>query len=358
MEISLKPSAREKSVQILKMLTKYCDESLNELALTFFEFNDAVIQRMQPMLSRLQVLKLDCCTFADATATSTTTMLSFCSELHTLSIAVIHDFDFDATIAFPKLRSICLKGVTVSMRSMESFLCSHPLLREIIFESCIQSEIIESIANFNPELEKFELKDARWTENFSRNAEHLKRLTSLKSLELDCEGKSMTSLLRKLAAARIPLECLRLDCFNVDQGFFNSIVEWKQLRILELHTFLDWKLSDVLTIVSNLTELIELDLRVSAIWMTDLVEIVRCAAKLQKLVYWIKRDAIMCDTLVDVGSFMHLRDVVAKRTEKRRLVLLLDGSDFIHKIFKVNVPEELQRANAALLEIYLKPFIM
>lgn len=57
-DISLTSMHRNNSARVLRVLTKYCVESLIELELRSFVFNASAIRGMQPMLSRLHVLKL------------------------------------------------------------------------------------------------------------------------------------------------------------------------------------------------------------------------------------------------------------------------------------------------------------
>lgn len=339
-DISLTSMHRNNSARVLRVLTKYCVESLIELELRSFVFNASAIRGMQPMLSRLHVLKLHHCTFASTAVASK--MFSFCSELHTLSI--IRSSGFDATMTFPKLKSICvhdnLSVFVVPIEPIKHFLCLNQQLKEIDIDLCnLSSEVMHSIVKYTPQIEKLALRS--YTQDFIEYTKYLKELTALKSLHINFGGESQNTLFTELVAAHIPLECLRLNSFQSDREFVNGITKLKQLKKLELTCSVEMNVSDILKIVSRLTELTELEVAIPSILVADLVEIVRRAPKLKKLVF---HHTANCKPLFGVYWFMEIKDVLRKRAEKCRLDLAMEN-------VKVDVPGVLIRANVDILGV-------
>lgn len=285
--ININSALSHQSQQIMEMVIKYCGEPLEELALTDIDFSADIVREMQPLLSRLRILKLVNCTWPSEAVESE--MFSFCSELHTLALV----FEDNSTVLetptiFPKLVSLSIRGASSSNESIEQLLAANQQVKEMELTGCygVTSEIIQSIAERTPQIEKIALAWPEYEPDFIQNVEQLKRLTSLKSLQIDCGEQSFSSALKELAAAHIPLECLKLSYFSSDEEFINELVEFKQLNVLDLYYVEGLVTEDILYIVSNLSELTELtigEIRRNPMDGNDLVEIVRCAPKLQKL---------------------------------------------------------------------------
>lgn len=249
--------------------------------------------------------------------------------------------------AFPNLTSLIIhKTTVVSNKLMERFLDANPHLKELDITHChyITNEIIRSIAERCSRIEKFVLNNYRFGD-FARYAEHFKRLKALKSLEAHCGGKSFSLVMEELAAAHTPLECLRLFEFHSDRKLAIGISQCTRLKQLELSNQSNMALSDVLLIVSNLTELAELHLRTSSLFITNLMEIVRCAPKLQTLryFYWYYNRAPSFDE-AELFTVQKIRTAVVKRKQKCRLDLKLRG-------MRLNVPKKKLEKNADILRI-------
>lgn len=339
-DVSLRSMYRNNSARVLRVMTKCCGESLNELELKSFDFNADVIRDMQPMLSRLQVIKLSYCTFASTAVASR--MFSFCSELQTLSI--MRTSRFDASRAFPKLKSICLhndlRNLVTPIEPIKQFLRLNQQLREIDINLCdLSSEVMHSIAKYTPQIEKIALRS--YSRDFIEYKKYLKQLTALTSLQINFGGELQSSVLTELAAVHIPLECLRLNFFQSDRELVEGITKLKQLKILELTHCVEMESSHILTIVSELCELTELVVAIPSLLVDDLVGIVRRAPKLNKLVF---HNASYCEPIFGVYWFMEIKDLLRKRTEKCRL-------DLSMSCVKVDVPEVLLKANADIFKI-------
>lgn len=171
---------------------------------------------------------------------------------------------------------------------------------------------------------------------------YYKQLTALKSLYVDCGGERFSSVMEALAAAHIPSESLGLELFHMESKLITGISQCTQSNVLELSDKLEesiMALSDVLVIVSNLTELSEVRLELKTILITDLVGILRCAPKLQTFHY-----SSRVPSSVETELFMDIRDVLVERKEKRRLDLFLTNA-------QLNVAKELLKKNADILKI-------
>lgn len=113
----------QQSPHVAELITKYCGGSLNELKLSLFVLSVDVVQKMQPLLSRLRVLEMFMCTFEPTLLASQ--MFSSCFELHTLSLSRSEMFCADVT--FPKLKSLNLYfNLSETNKDIERFLVSNP----------------------------------------------------------------------------------------------------------------------------------------------------------------------------------------------------------------------------------------
>lgn len=55
---------------VMELIIEYCEESLKELSLTEIDFTADIVLEMRPLLSRLQVLKLNDCTWPSESVAS------------------------------------------------------------------------------------------------------------------------------------------------------------------------------------------------------------------------------------------------------------------------------------------------
>lgn len=322
------------SHQITKLVAKYSGESLNCLYFNRIHFTRDAINELRPVLSRLERLKLDFCSWNSRFVASE--MFSFCSELHTLSLAGA--VSLDTPVALPELKSLVFDYYRHdSDEDLIRFLSVNPQLKAISIEChVIYGEILPIIAKCTPQVEKLKFTPVSgFMRDFVGNAEHLKRLTALKSLEIKCSSFSLGLVLGE------SLESLDLERFRADREFVTELSKWKQLtRLGQVYcSYQDMKLSDILMIVRNLSELTELKLIYVRDSIADLVEIVRWAPKLQKLTY-----GSLTGSSIDLDLFMKVRSVVANREQScpRSLVWHLYN-------VKLDVPEESLNANKDIL---------
>lgn len=274
---------RVHSQKIMEKLIQYCATTLKELQLCYIDFTAEIIPKLRPLLSQLQKLELQECRWETKTIASE--MLSFCPEMHTLSISCIVSWpvDFVTCRTFSKLESFTARCSNVNNESIENFLQLVPRLKEIkiLYCSKITTEIIPTIVKYARQIEKIQLIGNYEDDNFIANGKCLRHLSALKSLEMNCHRKSFSPIINELVDARIPLESLNLIRFSLNRDFISAIAKLENIRKLKLSTTENMKLSDITEIIGNMNELTHLDLTTNSL-ATDLpVKIIKFAPKLQ-----------------------------------------------------------------------------
>lgn len=330
--------------EILELIIRNNGPPLKSLNLSGVDFEGNICRKLQPLLSQLQVLRLSGCTFE--TKSVGTEIISFCSKLRKLIAtgpsASVFGFILEGR-AIPTLESIRIEYI--GNRSIADFLELNPQLKKISLLSCprVTDDMIPSIVQYNPRIEKFELHSSLLTRDFIENTKRLARLPALKCLKINCGGKSFAPAIEELVAAHIPLERLILGQCILDTQFADAIVELKQLKILKIALCdRNMKKADVLKIARNLSELHHLDTWDPCHGMTssDLLEIIQCAPKLQSLDFHFTEESKL-----DIESYMKIMNVVAARNEKCPLQIRCPRSSF------VDVPKDLQKANRGKLRL-------
>lgn len=263
----------------IEKIVQHCSATLARLNFMWMDFPTDMIPKMQVLLTRVQTLELVDCRWESPMYASE--MLSFCSELQTLSISCYRSWPFTAqSVAFLKLKSLELSG-HVETKSIRIFLGGCPQLNEIKIQPHLEisSEIFSSIVEYSPQIEKINLLhfEVDHRAEFIENARMLKHLTALKYLALDCQETLFSPVIKDIVEADVPLEYLQLKDFIPDRQLIGGIVELKKLKGLSLVGDLDK--SDILEIVRNLNELNQISLWANLL-PADLVEIIRCAPKL------------------------------------------------------------------------------
>lgn len=341
-----KPIAN-RSQTLMELVIERCGETLNGLSLECFHFSASIVPKLRPLLSRLQEISLSSCFWESAAVASD--MFSSCPEMHTISIdnLDIHlDFPFRGNM--PKLESLILTDCpTIHEETMRIFFEVNQQLVKVKIGSCttISDQLIRSIAQCCLKIEMMEFDtDSRPTNDFIKNASHLKRSTALKTLSLYCSQESISPVIAELVAAHIQLESLKLHEFESDQELVDGISKMKTLEKLELHPANDIESNEILAIVSNLNELNHLNVTGCSLLPEDLVQIVRCAQKLRFLKYF--RTKLRYDRQFGETEFREILRLVAGRGAP--LVLNL-------RSWYADVPNQLRVANANSLQI-LAPY--
>lgn len=354
----LRIDCAELSQRSIRWINRYCGETLNELFVRQFDFSPDLILETRTLLSRLKTLQLTKVSF-DADSK----LFSFCTNLEKLIIADeirspsnVHWYShFRSTI--PTLQSLSiLSHNNINDESLSNFLKVNPQLRELNITSCgnISSKIIQSIVKYTPHIEKFQLSmniieiDHDAGSEFVEDAMHLKHLTALKSLNISCRcDESFSRVIAELAAARIPLKDLRLSSFVWNTELVTGIAEMKQLQRLSLNEK-GATISNIHTIMRNLSELTHLELPLNAVIVAELVKIIRRLPKLNQLEFhstWGQRIKI------DEDHYMRMLNAIRKREHKFPLkIIAYDGLNQI----TVDVPKKVLKANEESLKLCIR----
>lgn len=328
--------------------THHDDTQLRKLVIRGLKFTAEIISVLQPLLSRTHDLTLHECWSEQDSALSE--LFSVCSKLLVLGISNSQNngLKIPKGIAMPRLMWFNIKGAVSSQyESIENFLQMIPQLIAIEMESCgdLRSPIIRSIARYNPQIKRLSFTSETDGDDFSEILEHLKQLRALKFLGIFCRFNRISPVIRELAQASIPMECLHLISFRCDESLVRGIVDLKNLKELTLIPAAAMKMRDVLEIVANLSELIRLHLRISNndsdFNGNDLLAIIRCLPKLGHFYF----DGAFRDVWnFDANLYQNILDVVSSRADKCRLTLEFGKCT-------ASVPNDVLLANEDLLEI-------
>lgn len=214
---------------------------------------------MQSMLSHLHSLHLFNCSWA--TDTIAADFYSCCTEVQSLEFTGIDSCYMQVTM--PKLKSFIMTECFINHQSVISLFKANPQLREIKIEECprITGKILRRIVKYIPRIEKIHCNNISSVVNWAEDGKCLKQLSALKLLEIDCESESITPVINGIAETRVPLECLILHDFTLDNRLFAGIAELRQLNLLHIFSD-DIVQQQVVGIIQNLSELTELTLRV------------------------------------------------------------------------------------------------
>lgn len=347
--ISLDDAVHNHSQKVMESIIQYCGETLDELSLRNVRFTDDLIQKMQPLLAQLQELNVKLCSWQSIETLSA--MLTNCPELQTLLLDTPQNFDdenldFPVRCTIPSLKSIRLEQCDAfKKKSLMKFFKFNPQLKEITFIGLekITSRIIPSIVQYVPHIEKMTYMHNIFSTDFFENVKHLKHLTSLKSLEIDFDLKSIASFVNELAETDIPLKRLSLWNFRADNELVHALSKFKKVKFLSLIGPCDFMAYELEEILMNMPELIELSTGIKR--TTDLVKIIRFKPKLRE--FRMCPDRYYMFTL-DIDLYMMILDAVLKRKEMCPLVLIIH-SDGQYNCVKVS--EKVLKSNQNLLKI-------
>lgn len=336
--------------KIMENIVRYFGATLTELKLVDIEFTDDVVPKLQPLLSQLQKFTLGECRWESNASASE--MLSWCSEMQALELIRNKTWPFTTVNTFSKLKSFTIIGYSqLQNTSIEIFLDENPQLRNITISSCdrISYQIIQSIGKYVPQIETldlyihYRLANGLFADSsdFIVNAEYLNRLSALKSLEINCQFESFSSVMSELVRAGISLESLRLLSLTVDRELIDGIIEMKKLKVIKMTSCRNLESSDVIKIVKNLSEITNLYMEVNLL-PTDVMEIIEYAPKMRRC--FLNTYERGSTHKIDENMYMKILDVVNERNEKCPLEL-------VWKSARVDVSMKLMKANQAILKV-------
>lgn len=325
--------------QLYKLIIQRCGRTLNYLRLDGdITLNKGLISTFQPLLRRLRKLTLRDCPEFDSS-----TLVSLCAELQSLSFdCCLWDVLVGFTSTFPKLNSLSISDCYyLKNESMGKFLEANPQLKEVELKSSADTRIMQIVAQHSSQIEKL-IFQSYIGSGFVDSAMHLKRLTTLKWLEIRGGFECISPVINELAVAQVPLECLILLQPIPEKELFNAISKLKQMKKLGLGLFNCGKnivnVSDIVKMVGCLSELCDLHLICNdEMTAADLLEIIRCAPKMQFLEF-------LGIQKIYVNVYMQILELVRKRE-------IMCSLEICCLPDCVSVPAELLKANRNLLEI-------
>lgn len=315
------------SSQIIILISRYCSNgNLKELSLENFNHasSNFSAQNLRSLLKHLQSLAL---------------RHGKCTKAFLKRLAQ----------HWPKLEAIAFYNVSFSSQivnvDVEKVLAKNPQLKKIEIFYCrnVTDRIFHSIATHTQQIEslKFKSFELRST-TFEENSKYLGKLSKLKSLEIDCYGKSICSAIDEMAARNVAIEHLKLRSFNLrDQAdrFTDGISKLKTITSLGLSHSWGLKATHLMEIVKNL-DLTEIELT-SMLNLTaeNLLELVKIGQKVQKIKF-----GSFPKQKIYVGSelFLKIVKIVEKRPEKGHLKLSLLNwyADVVIPVYLVSAHSE------------------
>lgn len=340
--------SRNCSHNMLELIHQYCGESLVELSLERVDLTADHIPKMRPLLSRITTLKLlECSWESEAVGVE---MSSFCSQIEDLSIKNFcrtgdTDMSFFSGVAFPRLFTAEFCGLNFTTESIRNMLAANPQLKELKINYCSQvtSEDFPAIVRHVPQIEKISLLHIFPVFDLDTNTNCLKHLASLKSLQMNVHGISISPTITEMAAAHVPLEYLELSDFRSNREFFRGISEFKKLHTLKLRSG-DLHFSRAMFhAIRQLTELTHLELEVTPMCENNLLEVIRCAPKLRKLRLELARDQ---RKVLNENEYKAIMDLLTRRGEKFHLEIEISAKRHV-----LDLPIELLTANEDKLTI-------
>lgn len=297
------------SSEIIIQITRYCSNgNLKELSLENFNHASSsfTAQDLRPLLKHSEILEL---------------RHGQCTKAFLKRLAQ----------HWPKLEALSFCNVSFSSQivndDIEKVLAKNPQLKKLELFYCrnVTDRILQCIAVHTPQIEslKFKSFELRPT-TFERNSVYLSKLCKVKSLEIDCYGKSFCAAIDEMASANVPIEHLNLRSFNlrnqVDR-FANGISKLKTIQSLILSHSPGLRASHVIDIVKNLDELAEFELTsMLDLSSENLLELLKTGPKLRKIKFGsFPRNKIF----IGGDLFMKMVRIVEKRSQKTHLMLFL-----------------------------------
>lgn len=310
---------------VLEMISKYCSSGgLETLKLENFELKGKFLQKMRSFFARLQKLYLRGCEFTSPFIR----VLGQCTVLKKLKFSDYSECTDTRLFTFnlPRLETISFKNFDgFSLNQLVKFIERNPQLKKISINHCeaIGSGILPVIVRRIPLVEKISFKECMYDSGpaFKKNAMHLKQLSSLKKLKIDCADNPVNSVFSEMATANVPLEYLEISHCLANRQLVNSISNMKTLKTLILFQIDTMVASHLQEMCENLPELTRLVVDKCADFSTDaLLKLARKAKKLQEI------NLVRTFAEINDESFRALLKIIEKRTESHPLKITVPFS--------------------------------
>lgn len=327
---------RRSSSRILGAIAQHC-KVLKTLNLSGFEISNVSCQQLKStVLAKLSELTLNQCSFEDG---------------RTLSNLFLFKSIYD-TFTTQKQSAPCRAGaftfcsndIRLENLAIQNFLSQNLQVKKLrlLCDSKMSFGVIGIIERFLPNIEKLILTNVTCTsDKWHRQIQKLTQFQHLRSLKVDCDNKSISSILEGMAAAHVPLESLELHSMFVDSQFAEALGKWTQLKKFGLH--IGGEPIDIQRILENFKELVVIKISDWEIDASVSLAIARNAPKLHRIVF-VARDYIGFDT----NWYMELLAIVKRRNHGTPVECCFDRE---FSCQEMQVPTELLMANDDFLRI-------
>lgn len=291
---------------VMKWIHEYCGETLTSMDLSRITLSANLITNLAPLLSQLEELKLHNCDIESELAA--VDMFSYCHNIHTLQISGIEHFPI--CVKLPKLSILRIRNCKIYSNTLKYFLQVNRSLKEIeILGLNTTQGIMEQIATYIPHLEKLSFGQNTKV-NLKDISLNIPRMTALTSLKIEFGGNSCSQHICEIVAARIPIQYFEIGKYKTDNALINEIGKFGQLSGLSLNENIE--ASDVLKIVTELSALTTLSVKMCKLTSAELLQWIRFAPKLKTLHFQLP----VINLCLDAILYTEILNVVTSRDQK------------------------------------------
>lgn len=312
-EFGIAETAYKSEEMFIEVLSRFCSDNLTELKLYRFNINnDDVIAKIKHLFPNLTSFQLECCYFPDGIVMDVLPVQ--CPKLKRLTLdcaaigcsedSSIRSFTLNQN--FPHLKEFTLGYADIV--DICAFLKMNSQLTIYKNNNC-DTRDFKYIVELLPNIESLNL-------SLIDNAhfENIDRLKKLNSLSIILIVPHRRVILRNLTS--ISLQHLYLSHFNNLNHATADISQLINLKTLKLHRCtIDIDMDYVIDICKKCTVLTEIHVQESCDQFPSteqLIEIVRCGEKLEKLFFF----DVYNVQVIPNADFMHLTQIVKNRQKK------------------------------------------
>lgn len=325
--------------RIVQLICRYCYGTLIELILLRYSMTVDIAVAMRPLLLHLQKLATYFCNWDNIVLNSLSIWSPELRELmfHQIFCNLFPSrFDGLRHQSFQKLISITLEFSSENITTnddIDDFLKHNPQLKSLKLKHVpiLDDRIFASIAEHVPRIESIEI--AAMVQKNDSNIKYIGKLTSLKSLQITKvdirrHGNFLRIILDEIHTNDIPLKHFSLQISGKSQSdarvwIVSEIAKLKMLERLHLSYVGYLNASHIIDMCKQLNELTEISLycRNAVSCQDELIEIIKSAKNLQKLIYMQRqlphREEILID--VDFHEKSHLSIILKSMSYRKNI---------------------------------------
>lgn len=320
-------------------VSEHCT-ALKDLQLVNFKIERELDEKIRPLFTKLEMLKLTLCELKD----DGKHLMSACVNLKTLVLCNCDLYKGKSIDQqFDKLEEARIIGSNKLRNTVIFFIKRNPqLIKLMVNNTQLElSKLFQAVGTRLPNLIELDINYFHDTADRTELANHisvLSRLTLLKVLKLNFGSLPVAALVSRLAADNVPIEHLKIINGKINDDAINNISKLINIKVLEIVNIKD-ELTDqhLVQLAKVLPELQELNIAhiPSELTMIGLKEMLSHAKKLSHLVLkFIKSIAI------DINDYKAMLNMVQNRNRNNKLLIELWGTGGM-----VNVPDAILAEN-------------